>query len=484
MRYLRNIHSTTSTLTNVVRPKVLMLGWEFAPAISGGLGVATYQLAKAISRYTDLTVIVPYVPEQATLPADFETLAINRMATDAELTADTKSVAPTYDLFAEVILVTTDLSPYPIPVRRTVMVEREDSPELLLPASNEPPADKLTLNARQIRSLFASGEAYGSNTMEKVQAFTQAVLQLVEGRTFDIIHTHDWLTMQAGVALKYKLGIPLVAHIHSLETDRLGPEACRADNPIYRIEYIGMTEADLIIPVSHYTKNRIAEYYPNIDLGKVHVVYNAINPDEGLFGLAPEPVATALPMPKRKMVLFVGRVTYQKGPDFLLETAEKIIAQDPEVMFVVVGTGDLHDRLAAAIVEKGLGANFILAGFLSPERVAALMRTASVYFMPSASEPFGLSALEAGLAGVPSVISAQSGVAEVLDFVLKANYWDTDRFAHYILALLNNPALAQVLSEENRRTVGKMSWEDAARQVVALYRYLMRTQARETNEPA
>ncbi|WP_250631423.1 glycosyltransferase [Rhodoflexus caldus] len=465
----------------MVRPKVLMLGWEFAPAISGGLGLATYQLAKAISKYADLTVIVPYLPEQAAMPDGFETLAINRMATDETIATNLPGKATAYGAFAEVMLITTELSPYPVPVRRTVMVETDDSPELLAPqetpqlAENEAANDKMS--ARQIRTLFASGEAYGDNTMEKVLTFTQTVLQLVEGRTFDVIHTHDWLTMQAGVALKHKLGIPLVAHIHSLETDRYGPAACHTENAIYKIEYIGMTEADLVIPVSHYTKNRIAEYYPNIDGSKVHVVYNAINPDEGLLGHAIAPPEIAPEAPKRKMVLFVGRVTYQKGPDFLLETAEKIIAQDPEVIFVVVGTGDLSNWLASEVVNRGIGANFILAGFLSPDRVAALMRTASVYFMPSASEPFGLSALEAGLAGVPTVISAQSGVAEVLDFVLKADYWDTDRFAHYILALLNNPALAQVLSEENRRTIGKMSWDDAAMQVMALYRYLLKKKA-------
>ncbi len=453
-----------------------MLGWEFAPAISGGLGQATYQLAKAISKYADLTVIIPYLPEKAQLPSGFETLAINQIDAGETITADDPKQATPYGAFAEVMLITTELSPYPIPVRRTIMVESDDSPELLPPQAITTPDSTANtpMDARRIRNLFASGEAYGSNTMEKVLTFTQTVLQLVEGRTFDIIHTHDWLTMQAGVALKDKLGIPLVAHIHSLETDRCGPAACQAENAIYRIEYIGMTEADLVIPVSHYTKNRIAEYYPNIDRSKVHVVYNAINPDEGLFAPAAVPVA-ALEAPKRKMVLFVGRVTYQKGPDFLLETATKIIAQDPEVLFVVVGTGDLHDWLASEIASRGIGANFILAGFLSPERVAALMRTASVYFMPSASEPFGLSALEAGLAGIPMVISAQSGVSEVLDFVLKANPWDTDRFAHYILALLNNPALAKVLSEENRRTISKMSWDDAATQVMALYRYLSKT---------
>jgi len=448
-----------------------MLGWEFAPAISGGLGLATYQLAKAISKYADLTVIVPYLPKQATMPAGFETLAINRMVANENILVDVSPRATAYGAFAEVMLIATELSPYPVPVRRTVMVETEHSPELLPPTNQEAVSD--IMNFCQVRKLFASGEAYGDNIMEKVRAFTQTVLQLVEGRTFDIIHTHDWLTMQAGVELKHKLGIPLVTHIHSLETDRYGPAACHIENAIYRIEYIGMTEADLVIPVSHYTKNRIAEYYPTINGNKVHVVYNAINPDEGLWKTvaAPETLPQA---PKRKIVLFVGRVTYQKGPHFLLETAEKIIAQDPEVLFVVIGTGDLSNWLASEVVNRGIGANFILAGFLSPDRVAALMRTASVYFMPSASEPFGLSALEAGMAGVPTVISAQSGVAELLDFVLKADYWDTDRFAHYILALLNNPALAQVLSEENRRTIGKMSWDDAAMQVMALYRFLLR----------
>lgn len=459
----------------MARPKVLMLGWEFAPAISGGLGLATYQLAKSISKFADLTLIVPYLPEQASLPTGFETLALNRTIVDTSAETVIPNRTRTYGIFDEVMLIATDLSPYPVPVRRIVMRESEEQNELLPAVAQDSPS----VNARRIKELFASGEAYGENLTEKVSAFTQTVLQLVEGRNFDIIHAHDWLTMQAGAALKEKLGIPLVVHIHSLEIDRVGPQACRADNPIYRIEYIGMTAADLVIPVSHYTKNRIAEYYPGVEGSKVHVVYNAVNPNEGVWEMLSMPIATP-EAPKRKMVLFVGRITYQKGPEFLLETAEKIIARDPQVIFVVVGTGDLYYWLASEAVKRGIGANFIMTGFLSPERIAAIMRMASVYFMPSASEPFGLSALEAALAGVPSVISAQSGVAEVLEFVLKADHWNTDRFAHYILALLNNPELAQVLAEENRRTVGKMSWEDAAMQVMALYRYLMRTRTSRT----
>lgn len=449
-----------------------MLGWEFFPAISGGLGQATYQLAKSLSKYADLTVIVPYLPEPVNLPASFETLALNHVAATMPIEVPISRKGADYGIFAEVMLVATELSPYPVPIRRTVMIESEASAELL-PSDAATQAKEDTLSSYWLKELFASEEPYGENVIEKVHVFTQAVLQLTEGRTFDLIHSHDWLTMQAAVALKEKLGVPLVAHIHSLETDRCGPDACHANNPVYRIEYIGMTAADIVIPVSHYTKNCIASYYPGVDGSKIHVVYNAINPNEGIMEAVSAPV-TIPKMPKRKIVLFVGRVTYQKGPEFLLETAEKIIAQDPEVIFVVVGTGDLYYWLASEVAKRGMGANFILTGFLSPERVASLMHTASVYFMPSASEPFGLSALEAGLAGVPSVISAQSGVAEVLEFVLKANHWDTDRFARYILALLNNPALAQVLSEENRRTIGKMSWDDAAMQVMALYRYLLR----------
>ncbi|MCS6969235.1 MAG: glycosyltransferase [Cytophagales bacterium] len=465
----------------MARPRVLMLGWEFLPAISGGIGKATYQLAKALSSYVDLTVIIPYMPSEVSPPTDFHLVAVNQLTEEdypsqAERTSASLQTI-SYGAFAEVMLVSTELTPYPVPVPvpRAEVTEPNQQPELITLPEHLQKEETSSLSLTQLtRYWLGSGELQGNHLMEKVHAFVQAVLRLVEGKTFDLVHVHDWLTLQAGVAIKHRLRIPLVAHIHSLEVDRSGPIACSAENPIYAIEYLGMLEADWIISVSHYTKNRIIEYYPHVEASKIRVVYNAINPDEALLELTQQVEFRAIPsLPKRKIVLFVGRLTYQKGPEYLLETAEKILARDPEVLFVVVGKGDLYHWLASQIAQKGLGANFILTGFLSPERVASIMQMAHVYFMPSASEPFGLSALEAALAGVPTVISAQSGIAELLQFVLKANYWDTDRFAHYILALLNNPALSQVLAEENRRTVSKMSWEEAATQVRALYYHLL-----------
>jgi glycosyltransferase involved in cell wall biosynthesis len=277
--------------------------------------------------------------------------------------------------------------------------------------------------------------------------------------------------MQAGIAIKKASGKPLVVHVHSLETDRIGMAGRNARNKIYHIEYNSMMQADLVLPVSHYTKSQILEHYPGIAPDKIVPVYNAIDHDDmaaELPDIVQTPIAT-----NRKIVLFMGRITYQKGPEFLLQTAEHLLSIDKEIRFVVVGSGDMQSWMTARVAEKELGEYFVFTGYLPPHRLGELLRVANVYFMPSVSEPFGLAALEAAQFGVPSVISRQSGVSEVLQGVLKADCWDTIQFANYIYALLHYKSLREVLVAENKAAINSMSWDKTAQQVVELYQQLL-----------
>jgi glycosyltransferase involved in cell wall biosynthesis len=458
-----------------------MLGWEFPPLVTGGLGRACEGLFRALERYADLTVIVPR-SDPAFAAEHFNLLGLNQITPD-DIRLVREQAARSYDVLKEVVMVETDLSPYPVPVVKVVMQLQTET--------EQPEAE--VLDAQAVRDLYGEPDNYGPRTMEKVAAFTEIVARLASNYEFDLIHAHDWLTMRAGMEVKRLTGKPLVVHIHSLETDRVGPGYGRkVENEIYKMEYEGMLNADLIVPVSHYTKRQILAHYPGLDPDRICPVYNAIDAPAGLElpNLAPpnpQPVpiipleqadgaaeAGPLAIPPRKIVLFVGRVTYQKGPAFLLETAQKLLAQDPTVLFVVAGTGNLQEWLAQKVAETHLGSNFIFMGFLAQDRLTELLHRASVYFMPSISEPFGLAALEAGQAGVPSVLSRQSGVAEVLQGgVLTADCWDTDQFANYIHALLNYHALRETLAEENRAAIQSLSWDKAAQEVLALYLQLL-----------
>jgi glycogen synthase len=458
-----------------------MLGWEFPPLVTGGLGRACEGLFRALQSYADLTVIVPR-SDPAFAAEHFNLLGLNQITPD-DIRLVREQAARSYDVLKEVVMVETDLSPYPVPVVKVVMQLQTET--------EQPEAE--VLDAQAVRDLYGEPDNYGPRTMEKVAAYTEIVARLASNYEFDLIHAHDWLTMRAGIEIKRLTGKPLVVHVHSLETDRVGPGYGRkVENEIYKMEYEGMLNADLVIPVSHYTKRQILAHYPGLPTDKICPVYNAIDAPAGLDlpNLTPPKPQTSpaiplvetadgtaegpLTIPPRKIVLFVGRVTYQKGPAFLLETAQKLLAQDPTVLFVVAGTGNLQEWLAQKVAETNLGSNFIFMGFLAQDRLNELLHHASVYFMPSISEPFGLAALEAGQAGVPSVLSRQSGVAEVLrDGVLTADCWDTDQFANYIHALLHYHALREVLAEENRAAIQSLSWDKAAQEVLALYLQLL-----------
>jgi glycosyltransferase involved in cell wall biosynthesis len=323
--------------------------------------------------------------------------------------------------------------------------------------------------------------SYAGDLFAETERYARLALTVARGEgvdAFDVVHAHDWMTFEAGMAVAAAAGKPLVVQIHSTELDRAGVQA---NARIMEIERQGMTAADVVIAVSYKTKTQLIEKY-GVDPQKIEVVYNAAAP-----AAADEPAATdgdggggkARAGRKRRAVLFLGRLTRQKGPDLFLRAAKKVLAVEPEVDFILAGKGDLERELKKLAGELGIRRRVSFPGFLAKDPAAKALKDADVYVMPSVSEPFGIATLDALAHDVPVIISKQSGVAEVLRHVLKVDFWDTDDLANKILAVLRHPPLAQTLRAKGQQEARQLSWEDSARRVVELYESLTEGAAEE-----
>jgi glycosyltransferase involved in cell wall biosynthesis len=302
------------------------------------------------------------------------------------------------------------------------------------------------------------------------------------GGGFDAIHSHDWMTFEAAMAVAAESGRPLILQIHSTELDRAGASA----NPrIMELERLGMNAADAVIAVSYKTKTQLIEKY-GIDPRKIEVVYNATEAptNNGPADRAGDEAAHAAALPHEKTVLFLGRLTRQKGPSYFLHAAKKVLSVEPDVKFIIAGKGSMESELKALATELGIRKKVVFAGFLKKETAHSVLQTADAYVMPSVSEPFGIAPLEALAHDVPVIISKQSGVAEVLRHVLKVDFWDTDDLANKILAILRYPPLAATLRQHGQHEVRQLSWDDSAQRIIELYERLTGKQVREHSVPA
>jgi glycogen synthase len=421
------------------RPKVLMLGWEFPPIVNGGLGVACLGLSRALARKTELTMILPKADPDF-IVEHVDLIGLNNVDIDSLKKVRTSKK---YKEFASVYSVETDILPYETPKQRIL--------ETVVEKTNIDVDFDLTPMNR-----FGKGELYGDDLYNKVIDYARYVAQLASKLEFDIIHCHDWMTFLAGVEIKKNSGKPLVLHVHSLEYDRSGPQN---QGWVYKLEKYGMEEADVVIPVSNYTGTVIKTHY-GIPPRKIIPVHNGADQVETHREEKPFP---------EKLVLYLGRVTGQKGPQYFLDIATKVSDMYPGVRFVMAGTGDRLKGIIETGAYKRIGNKLHFTGFLSKEKVRHLLGIADVYVMPSVSEPFGISALEAAQFGVPCVISQQSGVSEVLSGALKADYWDTDKMASHIVSLLENETLRKSVIEDSIRDVNNCTWEKAADKVVSVY---------------
>ena len=322
---------------------------------------------------------------------------------------------------------------------------------------NKPQNDKKNLNIIEVgeTTIFPydrpDDKELAGQFFESVYRYNELLVQKVKGK-YDVIHCHDWLTMKAAITIKEKTGTPLVLTVHSTEYDRSG--WLYPNEWFINIEKEGMQKADLIIAVSHFTKRTIVEKY-GIDPNKVRVIHNAVYPiGEG---------------EKKNLVLFLGRLTIQKGPEFFLKTAKKVLEHE-NTRFVVAGIGDMLPQLIDQAIDLGISNKVIFTGKLSEEEVKHIYQISSVYVMPSVSEPFGITALEAISAGTPTIVSKTAGVSETFNHCFKVDFWDTDEMANKIISILRYEPLRTTMSEYGKREIDLFSWDNVADKTISIYR--------------
>jgi len=418
-----------------------MFGWEFPPHISGGLGTACYGLTKGLSHFENIETL--FVIPKAYGDEDRSKVKI----IDAGDIIISEKETDFKGFFKKInfIEVGSNIIPYTSP---------EEYERLTSEARS---SKKKFINATFSGKLSFSG-GYSLNLYQEIANY--AVIASIIGveYKFDIIHSHDWLTFPAGMAAKNISGKPLVIHVHATEFDRSGSNI----NPeVYQIEKNGMEAADKIIAVSNLTRKTIIEKY-NINPDKVFTVYNAVEPvlkkDYGSHKTI-----------KERIVTFLGRITLQKGPEYFIEAAYEVLQRMDNVRFVMGGSGELLDRMIKRIASLKIGEKFHFTGFLKGDDVYQLYSLSNVYVMPSVSEPFGISPLEAMQSNVPVIISRQSGVSEILKHTIKIDFWDIHAMADAIYGILNYDGLVNMFKKHAREEVDNLKWENTAFKVKQIY---------------
>jgi glycosyltransferase involved in cell wall biosynthesis len=389
--------------------KILMIGWELPPHNSGGLGVACLGLAKALSkRGAKITFVLP------------------------------KKVDVNYDfmdvVFADVKEIENFKTTYTSSVSgvETVWLDEPMSPDF-------------------VRAALAYG---------------QKVSELAKKINADIVHSHDWFTSPAAFSAKKILKSPQVAHVHSTEFDRTGGNY--PNKYVYDIEKSGLQLADRVISVSEYTKNLIVQKY-GISSKKINVVHNGV--DEFAKKDLP-PAMIELKKLGYKIVLYLGRITLQKGPDYFVYSAKRVLSFNPKTLFVVVGDGDMQGFMMNEASRLGMIDNFLFTGFLRGDEKDRIWQNSDIYVIPSVSEPFGITALESIANETPVLISKQSGVSEVLNHVLKADFWDIDEMTNKIVSVLKHSPLRKDLTLESKKELPGINWDAAADKCISVYNQL------------
>ncbi len=423
--------------------RVLMFGWEFPPHIAGGLGTACEGIVKGLAANGVETLFV--MPSASGDEDQSATTIIN--ASDVSVDVQSNTVDEFLDK-VKFIHIDSDMIPYVGPEEFSSVMEDE--------------------RRRQVKDFriqygqkYKFSGKYGSNLMEEVARYAMVggTIALQNVDRFDVIHAHDWLTYLAGIAAKELTGKPLVVHVHATSYDR-GDEK-HMDTRVLDIEKRGMMAADKVITVSDLTRNIVINKY-GIDPAKVVTVHNAVD-FSGRENLMVERGV------KDKVVTFLGRITFQKGPEYFIEAAAKVLKRTKNVRFVMAGSGDMMNRAIRQVARMGISDRFHFTGFLRGTDVQKMFALSDVYIMPSVSEPFGISPLEAMRSNVPSIISHQSGAAEVLKYAFKVDFWDVDAMADDIYALLQYPALSEFAAKQGYEEVNALKWNNAAAKMKQVY---------------
>ena len=413
--------------------KVLMFGWEFPPKIYGGLAVASYGITKGLSLQGDVETTF-CMPKPTGEEEDF--LKIVGMN--------------------QVPIVWRDVDYNYLKSRLT----RNMTPEDYYSFRDHIYSDFSYMHVNDIGCMdFAGG--YPGNLHEEINNFSVIAGVVARQQEFDIIHAHDWLTYPAGVHAKMVSGKPLCIHVHATDFDR---SRGKVNPTVYSMEKNGMDYADCIMCVSELTRRTVIEQYHQ-NPKKVFAMHNAVYPLSQEYQDIPRPDHS-----KEKIVTFLGRITMQKGPEYFMEAARLVLQKIPNVRFFMAGSGDMLPALIRRAGQLRMGRRFHFAGFLRGEDVDRMFALSDLYVMPSVSEPFGITPLEAMLYDVPVLLSRQSGVSEVLEHALKADFWDTRDMADKICAVLRYPCLAAELVRNCREEMKSIRWENAADQLLTIYR--------------
>lgn len=420
--------------------KVLMFGWEFPPHITGGLGTACFGLTKGLLKQdVEVTFVVP----KAYGDEDQESI---RLVNASDISVDfMDSSFKDYWKRITYMEIGSNLIPYVGPEEFARMV-------------NEKELEKTLRQDAVLSKNYEFSGKYGKDLMEEVKRYALVASAVAANSDFDIIHAHDWLTYPAGIAAKSVSGKPLVVHMHATEFDRSGENI---NQNVYDLERKGMEEADRVIAVSNLTRNIVINRY-GINPDKVVTVHNAVDPNfqtDGEYGR----------YVKEKVVTFLGRITFQKGPDYFVEAAKKVLDKDPNVRFVMAGTGDMMNKIIRRVAQLKIATKFHFTGFLKGNDVDRMFAMSDVFVMPSVSEPFGIVPLEAMRSNVPVIISKQSGVAEILKHALKIDFWDIDAMADAIYGLTHYEGLSKMFRRYGKDEVDSLKWENAALKVRDVY---------------
>ena len=433
--------------------KVLMFGWEYPPHISGGLGTACYGLTKSLTRKgVNIDFVVPRLygdePQNG---------ARVRSASGVVETLTQEELLP-FEKDFSLMTIDSSLLPYESEADYEARMKRlKDLSKGRNDFSFRPSVGTKREESVSGRTIDLHG-GYGGNLFEEVARYALVAGSIAKQGGFDIIHAHDWLCYKAGEVAKRISGKPLIVHVHATEFDRSGENINRR---VYELERSGMEAADLIVCVSEYTRDTVIRKYGQPPQ-KVVCVYNGVEPQKdndmhihNSFG--------------KKMVGFIGRITYQKGPDYFIEAASKVLEKDKDFLFVMAGAGDMLDAMVALAAKKRISENFFFTGFLQGEELKRLLQMCDVYVMPSVSEPFGIAPLEAMGMGVPTIISRQSGVSEILKNVIKVDFWDIDAMADAVYSIGRRKTLSAMLSERGKAEAGTITWDKAADKLKKIY---------------
>lgn len=470
-----------------------MFGWEFPPHISGGLGTASYGLTKSLSAIKDLEIlfVVPklYGDEDDDVAKligagnisvkQYKKTFTNSWKEKIETIKgdEKKSLIRTISELPniksiEFIEVQSKLQPYLSPEEFETFLKQknlfgtnikiDEDGKLYYEKDGE--IKEISFSQSEAEIINEDGKynftgGYGTNLLQEVYNYARVAAVIAKENDFDIIHGHDWLANAAGIAAKEVSGKPLVIHVHATEYDRGGEE--RVDTRVFALEQAGMKAADKIITVSNLTKNTIVKYY-GADENKIQTVYNAVEPQEAEKNIYKKNV-------KEKLVTFLGRITYQKGPAYFVNAAKKVLEKTDDVRFVMAGNGDMYREMILYAAELGITDKFHFTDFLKGDEVTKMFSISDVYVMPSVSEPFGISPLEAMRSNVPVIISKQSGVAEVIQNAVKIDYWDEDALADAIYGLVKYNGLSKMFIKQSKKEVDEMKWDKPAREVKEIY---------------